>query len=167
VSYYSHIDEINKQIEYLLSGQFTEINVRCAPEFEDERLGKRREYIRYYYESDDLISRNTDGETRDFMFSISFYFQDFNKKDGFNSHVFYQLDRLNWILCNEPTQNDTDDAYVWHDGRITGRERIQEVENLLEIRMTFVATKTCMWGTAANYAYGIYDFSDYGYSKYA
>ena len=168
MSYYSHIAAITAQIETLVADQFSELNVRHQPMYESDQLGKRHEYIRFFYDSDNLVSRNSDGETRDFVFNVSYYFHNFNRRADFSDHVFYQVERLNWILCNEPTQNNSSDEYVWHDGRMEGREFIQPEDdsNVYEVQIQFVVTKTCMWGTLANYAAGIYNFSDYGYSVY-
>lgn len=169
MSYNSHIKAINDRLDKLISYEFKELIVKNQRMFKDENLGRRHEYIRYIYKSDEYAGCNTDGEDRTFNYDMSFYFHDLNTDDSLDYHIYYQIDRLNWVICNEQSQYDADGNYVWHNARIISREIVEreEDDNIIEVRMELELTRKCTWATTANYATGIYDITDYGYSKYA
>jgi hypothetical protein len=106
VTYNVNVQTINRVIASLLEGEFTQINVRCSPDFEFDQIGKFGVYIRYYYQGDTFLSRHTDGEMREFTYNISIYFNrmQYQKKDDLEDVYSDYSERLNTLLCADPTQ---------------------------------------------------------------
>lgn len=149
ITFTEHLKTINNALYDLIRAEFTTIKIIYKPEFDFADLAKHGEYIRFYYDNDSFVSRNSDGETRDFSYNLSIYFDRFKiaRRDDFEDLYANRVDRLTKLLSQNPTHT-VSGSYVWHDLKVAEREYNEFDEdqtNVVELRCQIEITKTTMW----------------------
>jgi hypothetical protein len=113
ITYTNHVEAITDSLRYLLVSEFNNEIVQSMF-FEPDKLG-RGEYFRYHLSEQPIVGMHSDGETRDYTFECSWYFNtkhsDFRKT--FDDLVSERMERLKKLLLNNREYSPSS-VYKWH-----------------------------------------------------
>ncbi len=147
MAYTNHIETIREALHLLLIAEFNvkvDFNIEFNPGF-----GKN-EYIRYFFQGDNFVSSNSDGETREYTFDIDIYINTAKiDKTKFTQTASKRIEQLNQLLSYYRTYQPSN-VYKWHDSRIESIEidRLEDVEgfeNVKIIRCEYTVVRTGQW----------------------
>lgn len=124
VTYTDYQEIINQALHSLLIDEFATIGVRFFPEFEENELARKGEYIRWFADGDDFESGLSNGETRKYNYTIVYYIDNHHKyvKKFYEQTISDRAERLNKLLIQNPTY-EVSSAYKWHNMVIESRTK--------------------------------------------
>lgn len=132
MSYTNHLKTITDALHSLLISEF-KIKVEYSKDFR-MNFGQS-EYISYWCTEQNLISTNTDGEDREYVFEIFHYFDNkrFDKK-LFDEKISERVEQLKQLVMENKTYQPGD-VYKWHDAELEsiGIEHFEDEEELPNI----------------------------------
>lgn len=104
---------IQEKLESITVAEFKPVKVVFEPKFNQEHLG-RGEYIRFWLNDDRQMSRHSDGETREYEFTVSYYI---NERSILNIETIKKIytdrkERLKQLFNNNYEIQSP--SYVWH-----------------------------------------------------
>lgn len=115
MAYTNHINTIVEALRSLLLGEF-KVKIDYSMFF-NPGFG-HNEYIRYFIDSEDYVSSNTDGEVRNYTFGIDYYFNTAEiDRTKFSKIISKRIEQLKQLLMYNRTYQPNS-VYTWHDARI-------------------------------------------------
>jgi len=129
---------INPALHALMRNEFNTsgssiLDTRFYPDFELEYLAKRGEYIRWFANDSEFISGLSNGETRQYNYTITYYIDNAHQyvKKFFETMVTDRLERLTKLLVQNRTY-EVSGAYKWHDCLVQNRSRLTRLNEVVE-----------------------------------
>jgi hypothetical protein len=113
ITYTNHVETITDALRYLLDAEFN-YEIVQSRYFEPERIGKG-EYFRYFLSEQPVVSTFAGGETRDYIFNCSWYFnsRNYDYKKTFDDIISDRIERLKRLLFNNKYYSPSN-VYKWH-----------------------------------------------------
>ena len=123
MSYTNHTKTVNDALHDLLVATFPGIPVELVvqdqpytPKF------KKGEHIEYWLIEQPLVSKNSDGEDREFIYGINHYFNDyFFKRSDFEELYMARYEKLKQALMKDRSYY-VNGSYIWHDAGVDNIE---------------------------------------------
>jgi hypothetical protein len=141
ITFENDLQIIGAALQSLINDEFDSIPVINDPEFNPSHLAKRGRYIRYFYDSDEVVSNDTNGQTRVYKFKIELNFKrDPEAGRWFEKTASPDVERLTKLLQQNITYYPGG-VYKWHSAKMESRsfEMIKnENEEISGYRITLV-----------------------------
>ena len=128
ITYTNYSDTVNSSLYDLINGEFKPVRIVFADKFDESDFQGNNQYIRIWQEDNSWISDSTDGETREYHYSVNYYIRD-------NTHI----DRIslpkNWSnfgerlgqLLHNSRYYAPSGTYKWHSLIVEGSDLPEKV----------------------------------------
>jgi len=135
---------ISDPLRSLIYTEFKPVDVVFDSMFDPSRM-TRGEYIRYYFIDSNEVAKHSDGETREYILEIVYYFD--TKRDrfkkAFDDVYSDRIEHLKQLLDENRSYNDG--TYRWHEITVeleplTTVEELEDIEEEQTIAQRFVVT---------------------------
>lgn len=150
ITYTNHVETVTDSYNYLMTTEFS-CEVTHAKDFESGKL-TRGEYHRYYLSEQPILAFFSDGVTRDYTFSCSWYFDtryyEFQKM--FDSIVSDRIERYKRLFINNRYYSPSS-VYKWHNVSIETEESYylgeedesyEGYEHILNVPINLIITRS-------------------------
>ena len=111
---------VSDGLKTILLGEFTatggspNIDVVIDNAFDSGRLARKGEYIRIGLEGSPFVSDSSDGETRDYEFTISYYMDLYKQKQReWEDYLSNRMEHIRKLIKNNESYSPSD-VYTWH-----------------------------------------------------
>jgi len=103
IEYINVEKDISDQLLSIINTEFNPIEAVLEDKFQLQRLAERGEYIRVWPGSSDYVSHNSDGETRDYNYSVFHYFDTkrYRKRKDWDNLYSKRSARLRALMRNK------------------------------------------------------------------
>ena len=114
ITFTNHVKTIKDALHFLLVEEFKPTKIVMAKEFDPGHISDG-EYIRYFLVDQPILEFHSDGETREYTYDGSYYFDEkrYNFSNIFDDLVSPRIERFKRLLHNNRSYAPSN-AYKWH-----------------------------------------------------
>ena len=158
ITYTNNAKAVSDGLKKILLDEFTataaspNIDIVIDSKFDSGRLARKGEYIRIGLEGSSFISSISDGEDRDYNFTINYYLDSYKQKQReWEDYLSDRMEHIRKLIKNNEAYTSSG-TYVWHEATIdniskpmdiTEAEDIEDegLENIRVIKMDVKITR--------------------------